>query len=74
MSWMRKREDAAKRRWEKSGMSWMKRSAADDDGDNDNNYYYNGYNDDGRYPDDPADTAIERRWGKSGFGWIKRPK
>jgi len=56
----------AKRRWEKSGMSWIKRPAYDDD----DSYYSNYYNSDA----DELEEAAKRRWEKSGLSWIKRRK
>ena len=68
MSWMKRRQefdDDAKRRWAKSGMSWIKRTGYDDDDDDYNN--------------DDEDQLLQaenmkRRWEKSGVSWIRRRK
>jgi len=86
MSWVKRNElrdaEAEKRRWGKSGMSWVKRQPEYDNrvnyyfnknNDNDNNnYYYN--DDDNPGMDEPPVKPAKRRWEKSGVSWIKRGK
>jgi len=76
MSWVKRNElrdaEAEKRRWGKSGMSWVKRQP---EYDNRVNYYFNKNNDDDNPGmDEPPVKPAKRRWEKSGVSWIKRGK